>query len=426
MGDTKRGATKFFVSDDVNEQLLEELREFELLKAQGETEKTPSEIFKELHLKYESKNLTLSGVKNRYYKHVKGMFDEYKDEDSNKESLELNNTEEQQNTVIPNEKEETQQLPEEKKEVEQLPLEQEEKQEEIILVEEEQENTAATDENEKDKEEVESGMIVQEKSSTVTSNNTPKSLDDSITNYISTTQAKPQVKPKHRFKVGQLVDIQVNRIENYGVLVNTVDEYEQFGLLHISKIKRNSHISDLHDYFELGDIIKGARITKVERDGRIALTTYDVKIPLKPKEPLVEESSESMEYTESFRNTPFAQLSAVAETIQTIPAPPPVKEESQPVTPPPAPIEQEEVNEQPEPVPYLEKENGEIGEMKEYISGIVGALSPAANELFNEIAKKHPSVFKMTRSVLETEREFEPDRSLAFVQDVLKRLDDGL
>lgn len=98
---------------------------------------------------------------------------------------------------------------------------------------------------------------------------------------------------KYTFKFGDLVDAVVTSIESYGVHVNNINgNLEKQGLIKISKA-RNSTVTDLKQFFRIGDKIR-AEVVEVRIDGKLGLSTRKSTLPnygLSPSEPTYKNTS---------------------------------------------------------------------------------------------------------------------------------------
>ena len=65
-----------------------------------------------------------------------------------------------------------------------------------------------------------------------------------------------------KYKIGEIIDVEVTALENYGAFVTADDEYT--GLIHISEIT-GGFIQNISDYFIVGDKLH-ARIMDVDED----------------------------------------------------------------------------------------------------------------------------------------------------------------
>lgn len=54
------------------------------------------------------------------------------------------------------------------------------------------------------------------------------------------------------YKIGDIIEVTVSGIENYGIFVNALDDYT--GLIHISEVD-NGYVKSINDYVKVGDKI---------------------------------------------------------------------------------------------------------------------------------------------------------------------------
>ena len=66
------------------------------------------------------------------------------------------------------------------------------------------------------------------------------------------------------FNLGDIIDVTVTGIENYGIFVSVNDEYT--GLIHISEID-NNFVKDINDYVKIGEKIY-ANIIGIDHDNK--------------------------------------------------------------------------------------------------------------------------------------------------------------
>lgn len=78
------------------------------------------------------------------------------------------------------------------------------------------------------------------------------------------------------YKVGDLIELVVTGIANYGVFAVSNDEMKHSGLIHVSEV-RDFYIPDLHRYFKMGEIIK-ARIKSIDENGKFSFSTKDLPL----------------------------------------------------------------------------------------------------------------------------------------------------
>lgn len=92
-------------------------------------------------------------------------------------------------------------------------------------------------------------------------NRKPLSLDDSIEEYNNTTTIADLYKDvRSVYRVGEIVEVTVTKIEDYGVFVKTTDGFD--GLIHISQMTRE-YVLMPEDYFYIGEILD-AKIIRFE------------------------------------------------------------------------------------------------------------------------------------------------------------------
>ena len=83
-----------------------------------------------------------------------------------------------------------------------------------------------------------------------------------------------------KYNVNQIIKVKVNSIKPYGIFVIVDDIYT--GLIHISQIN-GKYITDINDYFKLGDEIK-VRVLDVDDEKKqlklstVNINKYDKKI----------------------------------------------------------------------------------------------------------------------------------------------------
>jgi predicted RNA-binding protein with RPS1 domain len=206
-------------------------------------------------------------------------------------------------------------------------------------------------------------------------------IDESIGSFAKQSYGTYCTKENKRppYMYGDIVEVEVVRILNYGVMVATNNEEKYSGLIHISEVK-DSFIDDLHNYFEVGDIFD-AKVKLVDKEGKIAFSTKDIKL-------IKKELKQKLE---------------------------PIKEM----------IEKEMPKEIHKEEKKVEKQNDELKDIIKFLNGIVGALSPKAKEKLQHVIDTQ-GVFKFTVSMLEASKTFENDLGYLFVSEVEKKIGDHL
>ena len=76
-----------------------------------------------------------------------------------------------------------------------------------------------------------------------------------------------------KYNVNQIIEGKVNSIKPYGIFVMIDDIYT--GLIHISQIN-GKFISDINDYFKVGDVIKVRVIDVDEEKKQLKLSTVNI------------------------------------------------------------------------------------------------------------------------------------------------------
>lgn len=85
-----------------------------------------------------------------------------------------------------------------------------------------------------------------------------------------------------QYKINDIVNCTVVGLQPYGAFVE-LDDHKTRGLLHISEIS-NEFISDIHDFFKIGDVTKARIIEINEEDQQISLSL--TKLPKCEREQL--------------------------------------------------------------------------------------------------------------------------------------------
>jgi len=87
---------------------------------------------------------------------------------------------------------------------------------------------------------------------------------------------KEEVSTAKTYQVGDLIELVVTGIANYGVFAVSNDEMKHSGLIHVSEV-RDFYIPDLHRYFKMGEIIT-ARIKSIDENGKFSFSTKDLPL----------------------------------------------------------------------------------------------------------------------------------------------------
>ena len=174
------------------------------------------------------------------------------------------------------------------------------------------------------------------------------------------------------YRYGEVVEVEVSAIVPYGVFVVTLDEHNYQGLIHITEVK-DGYVSDLNDYFSVGDILP-AKVRRMDPQGKLAFTT------------------KNMDLTKIKKAEDENQLHAVSKND----------------------------NE----TSFTEDER-EITEVVNYMNEIIGIVSPQAKEALKELIAKH-GLFKFTMTLGKVAPTFEADIGKMLIKEVEKKIGDRL
>lgn len=243
-------------------------------------------------------------------------------------------------------------------------------------------------------------------------------LDESIAketgdSLLSTPTLRPTVPP---YKPNQVVPIRVTSVRPTYLLAVTEDGYEYEGLLHVSKIKLNKYVDRIEDYFEVGDQ-REAKILNVDNDGRIKFSTIGMKVPLKSEEETTQQNpsintlgtneklqmyQKQFEETNAQLNTPIMDKQE-ENAVQVIAQTPALSDYAD----------------------SSSRADAEYKDLIQFINGIVGAMSPKAKDQMGKVVSRYGAV-KFTMKMMEVAQGFETDPGLLFVNEVEKKIGDGL
>jgi predicted RNA-binding protein with RPS1 domain len=94
-------------------------------------------------------------------------------------------------------------------------------------------------------------------------------IDESINNYANsiTTDLRD---PRSVYKVGDILEIEVISIQDFGVFGKTKEGFE--GLIHISEITGKHYVDLPEDYFYVGEKVK-VKIKRIDNEGKLGFST---------------------------------------------------------------------------------------------------------------------------------------------------------
>lgn len=187
---------------------------------------------------------------------------------------------------------------------------------------------------------------------------------------------------KSPYRTGQIIEVKIQGITDFGAYIETNDEHKVHGLIHISELQ-DCYISDVHQYLEVGDIVK-AKIRKIVSPYKIEVSTRDFYLPIKTE-----------------KKIPTITTKVTIEETQ------------------PKPEMQVKVETQPT------NESKDMKEIMEYLHGVVGPLTPKAKEILSSIIEEH-GVFKFALMVNEESKVFKADLGAIFLHQVADKMGNGL
>lgn len=116
-----------------------------------------------------------------------------------------------------------------------------------------------------------------------------KSISSETNSNLAKEEPKEELKErKADYKYNDIVKVKVLKILQYGVLVETQDEFNLQGLIHIREIK-NGFVTNINMYFAEGDILEAKVINHDKRENRLKLSTKGFKLTLKSQTPVTNE-----------------------------------------------------------------------------------------------------------------------------------------
>ncbi|MGA4519230.1 hypothetical protein ACPA0F_18390 [Solibacillus silvestris] len=219
--------------------------------------------------------------------------------------------------------------------------------------------------------------------------------DEKLANSLKTPELRPTKPP---YKPGEILEVSVEKvIDNLGAICVTTDGYAYQGLVHISRII-DKFVSDVHDYFEEGQVIS-VRFIRTNQRNELELSTVNVK--QKNDKVLGLRERQQEQPSNPPINTLAEQLEQVKHQIA--------------VTP-----------DNSSEIAVLRKISNEEEKIIKYLNGIVGTVTPAAREELFNVIEEH-GIFAWTLKMTDVSQDFTNDLGLLFVNMVKAKLEeDGL
>lgn len=202
------------------------------------------------------------------------------------------------------------------------------------------------------------------------------------------------------YKEGDLVKVKINNIVSFGAFCFTVDKHQYPGLIHIASIA-NTFIENIEDYVRPGDEFE-AKVKHIKYDNNKKM--YQVEFSLLHLN-LVPKNS-----------NPFLKLSNLKDQLPERP-----KETDNKVIY----VQRNLETESNQPITLYMKYPKDIRNILTYIANMCGILSSESEQRVLEMVEKH-GIFLFTKALIEAKEEFKPDLSHYLLNEVEKKIGDGL
>jgi len=173
------------------------------------------------------------------------------------------------------------------------------------------------------------------------------------------------------YNEGQLVEVEVVKVKDYGALTVTTDNKETRGLVHKSEIA-NTYINSPHNYFEEGDILKTRIVDWDEKEKQMSLSTKEF----------------NLEKAQNNKN--YNKLAQLKQQLKS-------KEEQE--------LDSKEPNKKELEKIYKDKEFNKI---IKFLNGKIGVISPQAKKELAKTILKY-GIFNFSMSLSETLPDFKVD-----------------
>ena len=240
----------------------------------------------------------------------------------------------------------------------------------------------------------------------------PLNIDESIMSYANKPADRIFNFPKDHYKLGQLVDIKIANIQSYGAFCEIQDGKGFQALCHISEMV-DGYIKKVTDYLEVGDIITKARIVLIESK-RINVSLKHLHLQKKeeiiPMDTTLAENPPVNVIGEQFGNLKEKLLARANEQKNDV-------EEVEEL------FAEEGLSEGQKEI--VQKYERDIEEMTSYLQEQLGALTPQAKLELASIIEEQ-GVFKTTRGILKTQENFKADIGLLFMRQMKDKLGEYL
>jgi predicted RNA-binding protein with RPS1 domain len=193
-----------------------------------------------------------------------------------------------------------------------------------------------------------------------------------------------KTKTNYDYNDGQLVEVEVVRVKEYGALTVTTDGNKTQGLIHKSQIA-NAYIEDPNNYFEEEQVLEARIMDWDDNEQQMSLSTKEFNLKKQKKN-----NFKSISKLEKLRNK--------------------LKEKEKKTEEKP----EENIKEDFEPNTSIDKEFDRI---IKYLNGKIGVLSKKAKYKFANIINEN-GIFLFTRTLENTLKDFEIDYGVILAEQI--------
>lgn len=215
------------------------------------------------------------------------------------------------------------------------------------------------------------------------------------------------------YKKGRLVEVRVMEVREYGAFVETTDGFRAKGLIHNSEITPGEYVNNANKFFALGDVVRATIIDYESNRNRLRLSTRSnppkdknyINASVGAIKPTPEPEGEvelKLPASNPPINTLADKLAAVKDKIVTGPT--------------------AKAHEKPQIVNATTQESEFV---KAYLNGIVGAVTPEAEQMMLELIKAN-GMFKFTLALTKAAAEFKPDLGLILMKEIDSKIGECL
>jgi len=192
-------------------------------------------------------------------------------------------------------------------------------------------------------------------------------------------------KLENYYQEGQLVEVEIVNVKDFGAFTTTTDKNRVKGLIHKSETA-NEFVDNVKDYFEEGDVLEARIIGWDPEERQMSLSTKEFNLEKKP--------------VNNHKNNRLLKFKRKLEQKENS-----TEQRSQKKISKPIKINEEEFN-----------------QIVKYLNGKIGVLTPKAKEKIASIIDKY-GVFHFTRSLEKTLDDFEIDFGVILSEQIKKDLE---